>query len=155
MNLEYNGHRIKTLYKGWHQCFARVYRDHEIVWCDGRIHATHELAAESARKWIDALPFTVYRGHKIEVAATGTNFGYTARISRDGMKAAVLDPPCATAKAAREQAEAMIDRMRYTVRVRGCSAWTTVDSFEEALRERERANRQCQPGHIIVPEVSR
>lgn len=43
--------------------------------------------------------------------------------------------------------------MSYTVRVLGLTAWKTgIKTYGQALKEKERANRICQPGHKIIDE---
>ena len=39
---------------------------------------------------------------------------------------------------------------RYAVRVLGQSSYTRCDTLADARRERDNADRVCQPGHVIV-----
>ena len=41
---------------------------------------------------------------------------------------------------------------RYTVRVPGCTAWSTHRTLAAAEREASKANRACRPGHEVYCE---
>jgi hypothetical protein len=39
---------------------------------------------------------------------------------------------------------------KYSVRVPGCTCWTSSNSLRVARKEQAIANRVCQPGHVVV-----
>lgn len=120
------------------------------VWSLQTPVATSTAARRAAEDYIDNLHCGGrYKNHVITVRRDGDT--YVAAVERAKKTVRTL-PHYSTAKEARLAAQAYINSLWFVIRRPGQTEWCRVDTYGKALRERERADRTCQPGHRIVAE---